>query len=222
MGAQTISTVTERVHVVNRHKPTNDGDNYTSGCDQSDDNIMANAQRDPAAFGEIFERHYDDIFRYARRSLPRDIAEDCASETFVIALKKRGSYKPGRGTARPWLFGICVRLIADAQRRSARSSAGERRLHVVEDLNIPDHADAVDNETDAQAAFDRLKPALDSLRSGDRQVLELYAWADMTYGDIAQVLKVPVGTVRSRLNRARTKLQQLAQNSAATQPREAN
>lgn len=214
-----MTTMTERCHVVNRHSPAVDNERHTG---QSDDDILANAQRDPAAFGTIFERHYDDIFRYARRTLPRDIAEDCASETFVIALKKRSSFKPGRGTARPWLFGICLRLIADARRTSARTSAGEKRLHVVTEMHAPNHAETIDNQSDARAAYCQLKPCLDSLKKGDREVLELYAWADMTYSDIAVALKLPVGTVRSRLNRARKKLQHASHLSKVTRQGEAN
>lgn len=187
-----MTTMTERCHVVNRHSPAVDNERHTG---QSDDDIMANAQRDPAAFGTIFERHYDDIFCYARRTLPRDIAEDCASETFVIALKKRSSFKPGRGTARPWLFGICLRIIADARRKSARTSAGEKRLYIVTEIHTPNHAESIDNQADARTAYSQLKPCLDSLKKGDREVLELYAWADMTYSDIAVALKLPVGTV---------------------------
>lgn len=213
MAAQSMPTTAERCRSVSQHSSEL---GVERDVGRSDDEVMADAQRDPAAFGTIFERHYDDILRYASRSLPLDVAEDCASETFVIALKKRSSYKPGRGTARPWLFGICLRLVSDARRKSARSSAGQRRLYVVEDVNTPNHADCVDEKADADAAYNQLLPCLEALSKADRQVLELYAWADMTYTDIANTLKVPVGTVRSRLNRARKKLHKaaLAQSTA--------
>jgi len=74
------------------------------------------------------------------------------------------------------------------------------------DQSAADAFGSADSRADATAAAARIGPILAGLPAGDRDVLLLYAWADMSYADIASTLRIPVGTVRSRLNRARRQL----------------
>jgi RNA polymerase sigma factor (sigma-70 family) len=127
----------------------------------------------------------------------RQLAEDLASETFVVAFRRRRSYDLARNDARPWLFGIAVNLLRDHRRTE------ERRLRAYARVSA-DPREASDE------LADRLDPAVSAallhLCHEDRSLILLLAWADLTYEQIADALGVPVGTVRSRVSRIRTKL----------------
>ena len=158
---------------------------------------------DLSAFDAVFDRHFDDIHRFVARRLGRDVADDLTATVFVEAYAGRASYDAGAGPVRPWLFGIATNLM----RRHHRTE--ERRLRAYARHGVdPIAADPGDLErVDATGDGPRLARALAKLARRDRDVLLLYAWADMTYDDIAQALGVPVGTVRSRLSRARQGMQ---------------
>lgn len=167
----------------------------------SDAEVIARAQRDPAAFGAIFDRHYDAIHRYLRRRLDAQIAEELAAETFVQALRAVGRYRPGTATdARPWLYGIAANLARRHRRTELRRLRAYARTG--RDPLADDHQ-ATPDRVDAAAAGPSLAAALAELRTSDREALLLFAWAELSYEEIAQALDVPVGTVRSRLHRAR-------------------
>jgi len=141
------------------------------------------------AFAELFEPHFDAIFAYLARRLGHDVARDLASETFTRAFAARKRYDAQRGEVRPWLFGIANNLL----RRHYRDE--ERRLRALARLEV--------READSPPEEPRLAEALGALSAEERDVLLLFSWADLEYVEIATVLDVPVGTVRSRLHRAR-------------------
>jgi RNA polymerase sigma factor (sigma-70 family) len=152
------------------------------------------------AFVALFDRHFDVVQRYLRRRLPAAIADDLAAETFTVAFDARARYDLARPDARPWLFGIATNLL----RRHRRSEL--RELHALARSGVPsDPGTAGDAERrlDAQAAGPLLAEALASLEVRDRDALLLFAWGELGYEEIAGALEVPVGTVRSRLHRAR-------------------
>jgi len=169
----------------------------------SDAQVIARARREPAAFAAIFDRHYDAIHGYLRRRLDGPIAEELAAETFARALRGVSRYDDERPDALPWLYGIAANLARRHRRtevRRLRAYARTRRdpLH-------DEHADAP-ARLDAAAAGPRLAAALAELRADDREALLLFAWAELSYEEIARALRVPIGTVRSRLHRARRAL----------------
>lgn len=141
------------------------------------------------AFEELFELHFDAIYAYLARRLGPDLARDLASETFTRAFAARKRYDSRRGGVRPWLFGIANNLL----RRHYRDE--ERKLHALTRLDV--------REAGAPPEEPRLAEALGALSTEERDVLLLFAWADLEYAEIATVLEVPLGTVRSRLHRAR-------------------
>jgi RNA polymerase sigma-70 factor (ECF subfamily) len=152
----------------------------------------------PDPFDAVFDRHFDDIHRFVARRLGRDVADDVAASVFVEAFAAFASFDAGRGPIRPWLFGIASNLV----RRHRRTE--ERRLRAFARHGVDPVADADDlARVDAAGDGPRLAQALATLSARDREVLLLHAWADMTYDEIAQALDIPVGTVRSRLSRAR-------------------
>jgi RNA polymerase sigma factor (sigma-70 family) len=142
------------------------------------------------AFEELFERQFDSVYGYLARRVGSELGRDLASETFTRAFAARRRYDPKRGEARPWLFGIANNLV----RRHYRDE--ERRLRAFAQLEP--------RRQPVQPEEPRLAAALATLPREERDLLLLFAWADLSYAEIASVLKIPVGTVRSRLHRART------------------
>ena len=149
----------------------------------------------------LFERHFDEIHRYLRRRLPGQ-AEEIASDVFTVAFDARRRFRPHGDSALPWLYGIASNLLFKRRRTEARElrayarSWGERPPDVVEETEALERADAERRSAVLAAALARLSAA-------DRNTLLLYALADLSYDEVAAALDVPVGTVRSRLARAR-------------------
>jgi RNA polymerase sigma factor (sigma-70 family) len=160
----------------------------------------------PAAgeFADIYERHFIEIHRYIAGRLGRDVADDIAADTFVIALGKRDGFDPRRGTVRAWLYGIATNLVARQQR------AEQRRYRALARVGARDLADGHEERVVSWVAAEglqaQLASALARLSREERDVLLLVALADFSHEEIAQALGIPYGTVGSRLNRARKKV----------------
>jgi RNA polymerase sigma-70 factor (ECF subfamily) len=158
-------------------------------------------------FAELFDRHYHAVAGFLRRRLDPALADELASETFLQAFSARDRYDLGRADARPWLYGIASNLLGRHRRTEERRLRAYARAAV---LNHEDAGfDALDARLDAIDDGPALARALGSLRPGERDVLLLHAWAELTYEQIAFALDVPVGTVRSRLHHARKVLREL-------------
>jgi RNA polymerase sigma factor (sigma-70 family) len=155
-------------------------------------------------FADVYERHFGEIHRYIAGRLGRDAADDIAADTFVIALRKRDGFDPGRGTVRAWLYGIATNLVARQQRAELRryralARAGARDL-------ADGHEERVVSSMTAEGLQPQLASALARLSREERDVLLLVALADFSHEEISQALGIPYGTVGSRLNRARKKI----------------
>ncbi|SNT47960.1 RNA polymerase sigma-70 factor, ECF subfamily [Asanoa hainanensis] len=179
-----------------------------------DAGVIERSLRIPEQFGVIFDRHAPYIHRYLARRLGTAVAEDLTAETFLVAFRKRDRYDRERRDARPWLYGIATNLVAQHRRDEVR----QFRLHQVMGP-APDescHADRVAAIATAQATRQELHTALATLSSADRDALLLVAWEQLTYEEVAAALGIPVGTVRSRLNRARRKVREALGGSDLT------
>jgi RNA polymerase sigma factor (sigma-70 family) len=141
-------------------------------------------------FGELLEEHFDAIYGYLARRVAPDLAREIAAETFTRAYASRKSFDPGRGEPRAWLFGVAHNLL----RRHYRDE--ERPLRAFARVEGTGYEDAPHEPLVAEA--------LSVQSREERDVLLLFAWADLSYEQIAEALAIPIGTVRSRLNRART------------------
>lgn len=170
----------------------------------TDAEIIERSGQEPDVFAAIFDRHAPHIQRYLARRLGPQVADDLVAETFLAAFDKRQRYDLDRPDARPWLYGIATNLVGQHRRQEARRyRSGEAAVG-----DSPDHADRVAAEVTAQAMRSMLAGALGGLSDEDRDVLLLIAWEQLTYDEVATALAVPVGTVRSRLNRARRKVRE--------------
>jgi RNA polymerase sigma-70 factor, ECF subfamily len=163
--------------------------------------VIRRSRLEPELFAVLFDRHAPFIHRYVNRRAGRQAADDLTAETFLAAFSKRGQYDLGHPDARPWLYGIATNLIGQHRREEVRQY--RIRQAVVPDLDLPDLAERAATDMTARAARGALVAALAGLSPGDRDVLILIAWEELTYPEAARALGIPVGTVRSRLNRAR-------------------
>lgn len=152
------------------------------------------------AFGLLFERHAQAVFAYClRRTGTWAVAEDLVSVVFMETWRKRTSVAV-EGSLLPWLYTVALNVTRNHQRARTRYKAalGKVPPHAAHD----DHADDVARRVDAEARTMAVIAELEKLPAGDREVLEMSAWSDLSQAQIAQVLGIPVGTVKSRLARA--------------------
>lgn len=173
-----------------------------------DNEVIERSAREPAAFAALYDRHALAVFRYVAQRLGDHVADDVMAETFLVAFERRSAYDLTVSDARPWLLGIATRLMRKHARLETTSWKGQ-----VADLAAqvtPDFIDRAGARIDAERLTRRLSSALGRLSDGDRDALLLYAWGDLDYAGIAAALDIPVGTVRSRLNRARRILRRAA------------
>jgi RNA polymerase sigma factor (sigma-70 family) len=182
--------------------------------DFPDGELIAGSMANPAMFADIFDRHHGELYRYLRRQVGADLAADLAAETFVTAFARRGAYRPERTDARPWLYGIAHNLLRNHVRQQRRRLAAYARLGVapVADATAEAEFTLADARADSAVVSARLEQILARMPDRDREVLQLFAWADMSYAEVAEALGIPLGTVRSRLNRARRELRALLEN----------
>lgn len=172
----------------------------------TDSEIIQRSLGQPRAFAELFDRHARTLGSYAARRLGADAGEDILSETFLVAFAKRSSFDTSWDSALPWLYGIASRLI-----RKHRAREAKHLRSAIESAGRDDHVsagyvEATNARIDAQLSTKALAPVIASLSAKDRDTLLLYAWGDLTYEEVAAALGVPVGTVRSRLNSIRRRL----------------
>jgi len=154
--------------------------------------------------GEIYERHADFVWRCLRRQgVSDDDAPDAVQDVFLAVHRTLASFE-GRSSVRTWLFTICRSVARDRRNRASRR-------HEVASL------DAVGPEIDARAdaaarlehnsRLARLERILAAMEPEQRELLVLYEIEDMTGEEIAQALSLPLGTVYSRLQVARSAFQ---------------
>ncbi|GAB2928688.1 RNA polymerase sigma factor [Micromonospora polyrhachis] len=168
--------------------------------------IIKRSVQDPESFALIFDRHAPHIHRYLVRRLGAGIADDLVAETFLAAFRRRKRFDPAYPEARPWLYGIATNIVS--QRRREEEREYRLRQAYVPTTSEASHADRVVTVVTAQSLRQTLFDALAKLSARDRDVLLLIAWEELTYDQVAAALSIPVGTVRSRLNRARKLLRE--------------
>ena len=154
------------------------------------------------SFEAAFEAEFAPLHRYLSRRVGGSTADELAAETFAVAFRNWERLDPER-PVRPWLYGIAANLMRHHWRKERRMLRACARTGV--DPVFADDDEAVER-ADADARSRELATALAGLRPDEREILLLHAWAGLTDTEIAHALAVPLGTVKSRLSRARDKL----------------
>ena len=183
-----------------------------------DASLIEQSRHEPEAFAGLYDRHAVPIHRYVARRLGDQAADDLVAETFLAAFRQRTRYDLDRPDARPWLYGIAGNLIGKHRRSEIRMLRALARTGV--DPVVESHTERSDAKVSAAAASRPLAEALAGISARDRDVLLLVAWADLTYEQVAEALGIPIGTVRSRLSRARRNVREALGGVDPTIPHE--
>ncbi|MFJ8794086.1 RNA polymerase sigma factor [Streptomyces sp. NPDC102462] len=175
---------------------------------------------DPDAFAALFDAYARAVYNHAfRLTADWSVAEDVMSATFLEAWRLRGKVDTEGGSLRPWLLSITTN-VARNHCRSNRRYRAAAAASAAAAADIRDHADEVAGQVDDRRRISATLTALGALKRPEREVLVLCLWEGMEYVDAARTLGIPVGTVRSRLSRARKRLRGLADAELAGDERE--
>lgn len=173
--------------------------------------MLAHQQGAANAFPELFARYSQPVYGFFRRRLNHAArAEELAQEVFLAVLRGAERWEP-RAAFRTWLYGIAMKMLW-AERRKAAREAGAVPVSAVEAPEAVTMLAANGSTDDALA----VRQAVARLDATDREVLLLREYEQLRYEEIAAVLTVPVGTVGSRLFRARLALKELLTEKAGT------
>jgi RNA polymerase sigma factor (sigma-70 family) len=173
--------------------------------DYLDDGRLIDVSRlQPARFAELFDRHYTALRGFCARRVEVHEIDDVTGETFCRAFEHRGRYDVTRRDARPWLYGIALNVIRVEQRSFTRGARANARHGMWSDA-IGDPATSIE-AIDAARDLALVARALPSIPQDEVDVLLMFVWDRLRYDEIAQALDAPIGTVRSRLFRARKRL----------------
>jgi RNA polymerase sigma-70 factor, ECF subfamily len=156
----------------------------TDTLDTVDDaGTIAGSLDDPEAFAVLFDRYSTMLYRYVSFRLGPEVAEDLVGETFLIAFRRRGSYDLSYRDARPWLFGIATKLVTRYRRAEVSRYRALERHDPVRSVDGPE--ETITHDLTAEGSRPALLHAISLLSRGDRDVLLLVAWSDMTYEEAA-------------------------------------
>jgi RNA polymerase sigma factor (sigma-70 family) len=161
---------------------------------------------DPAAFSELFDRYARAVYNHGfRLTAELSCADDIVSATFLEAWRSRDKLDEEGGSLRPWLLGIATNIARNLKRGDRRYRAAALKFSPA-DFIVGDHANAVISRVDDARRLQHALSVLATLNHQEREVVTLCLWEGLDYVTAAQAVGVPVGTIRSRLSRARAKL----------------
>ncbi|MFB9747192.1 RNA polymerase sigma factor [Leifsonia shinshuensis] len=172
---------------------------------------------DGAAFGVVYDRHVHRVFGLCRRAADSvDAADDLTALVFLEAWRNRSRVRIVNGSIIGWLLvtaGYVARNHARAERRYRRYLTAVPTAE-----HVPDPSDEVLHRLDVEARTQRVQRAITRLSARDQEVLTLCVLEELPLADVSGVLRVPLGTVKSRLSRAKARLAQLLSEPAGDQP----
>ncbi len=178
---------------------------------------------DPDAFAELFDACARAVYNHAfRLTADWSLAEDVMATTFMEAWRRRASVEAEGGSLRPWLLGIATNVARShhrSNRRYRNAASAAAAAHAAED-HVEDHAEETAGRLDDRRRIAATLAALSLLKRPEREVLTLCLWEGMEYAEAARALGIPVGTVRSRLSRARARLRKLTDAQLLEEKRE--
>ena len=178
-----------------------------AGPEANDEELLfALAAGDDTALGPLYRRYVPTVFKIAAESLGRDAAEDIVQEVFASVWKNAETFDRARGPVRPWIVQIArSRVLNELRRRSRKPESGEERdASALQEL--PDGASPPDQVVWEEYRRSAIQKAIGSLAPPQRQALSLAFFEDLTHEQVAETLKVPLGTTKTRI---RSGIQQL-------------
>ncbi|MFG2003262.1 RNA polymerase sigma factor [Spirillospora sp. NPDC048911] len=160
---------------------------------------------DEQAFGELFDRHSRTVYNYCfRRTADWSTAEDLTSVVFLETWRRRGQVRLSSDSLLPWLYGVATNVLHNHRRSLRRHRAALDRVRAFP--AAPNDAAAAAARLEAESEMRAVLDSIKKLSRGDQEILALCVWEGLGYAEAAAALGVPVGTVRSRLARARKRL----------------
>lgn len=171
--------------------------------------LAATAAGDPEAFAMFWRRHVATVMAFGihRCASSEDVA-DLVADTFLAAFRAAGRYRVQTATATPWLLGIATRLASNQQRRLARWRRANRRAAGEPPRFTGEEYEAVEAAIDAARQAPHVQALLRAMPVGDRKVLELVAYAQLSPTEAALALDISPNAARLRLARARKQLRE--------------
>ncbi|WP_432825362.1 RNA polymerase sigma factor [Dactylosporangium sp. CA-092794] len=163
---------------------------------------MADPPRRPPDVADLFDRYGGELYRYCAARVGPVVAEDIVADTFLVAHRRRD--RLAEGPERAWLYGVATNLVRRHHRSETRALRALARTG--EDPFLADIAERAVDRADAAVLQRRLAAALAALPARQRDVLLLFALADLDYDTIGRTLGIPLGSVQSSLHRARAKV----------------
>ena len=175
--------------------------------ERSDEELLsALAAGDDRALGPLYRRYVPTVFKIAAQSLGRDAAQDIVQEVFASVWKNAQTFDPARGPVRPWIVQIArSRVLNELRRRSRKPESGEESDGAALQ-ELPDGASPPDQAVWEEYRRSTIQKAIGSLAPPQRQALSLAFFEDLTHEQVADTLKVPLGTTKTRI---RSGIQQL-------------
>jgi RNA polymerase sigma factor (sigma-70 family) len=174
--------------------------------DLSDAQVIEASVSEPRVFEVIFDRHFAPVHRFAVGRVGAQDAPDVVAETFARAFDRRHRFALDKPSALPWLFGIAVNVCRERSRRSDRGARATTRMAVRAEMTTEPFENALAARIDAERLLPELINALQTLSDDEYALVMLATESDLSYEDMANTLGIPVGTVRSRLARARRRV----------------
>ncbi|MDP9843162.1 RNA polymerase sigma-70 factor (ECF subfamily) [Streptosporangium lutulentum] len=174
------------------------------------------ADGDGGAFGTLFDRHARSVYNHCfRRTANWSAAEDLTSVVFLEAWRRRRQVRISSDSLLPWLLGVANNALRNRSRSLRRHQAAIGRLPPL--TSVIDPAEEVAGRIDDEQRMREILAVVNRLPRADQEVLTLCVWSGLSYEDAAVALNIPVGTVRSRLSRARARMKKLS--GAELEPR---
>jgi RNA polymerase sigma-70 factor (ECF subfamily) len=165
---------------------------------------------DGAAWEEIVSTYSRRIYNLAYRFTSRaDAAEDLTQEVFVRVYRSLEQYDPKQGDLQNWLMRLARNLVIDDYRRRGRTPTDVGDDLTDHEYHLESHLDAPDRGVERQERSSQVHAAIAKLPPDLRECVILRDIEEMTYQEIVEILKIPVGTVKSRINRGRLRLREL-------------
>jgi len=161
------------------------------------------------AFGQLYDRHARAVYNFLyRRTASWSDAEDLTSAVFLHAWRRRADVVLDRESALPWLLRAADYTVRNEWRAKRRYRRALAAAHLLAD-HQRDHADDVIGRLDGDRQLEQARSALDHLPRQEREIVELCVWSGLDQQAAAVALDIPLGTVKSRLSRARNHLRAL-------------